>query len=111
MSFLKSFLASCLGTLVALGVLLFLGISIIASISAEKAVAVSDDSVLHLRLEAPMTELEIDDPLAELFPSATDQSLGLLRLKEVIRYATTDSKIKGIYLNTRFLMTGTASLQ
>ncbi|MDZ4714623.1 MAG: signal peptide peptidase SppA [Cytophagales bacterium] len=111
MSFLKSFLASCLGTLVALGALLFIGITVIASLSDEKVVSVSDESVLHLRLEAPIAELEVDDPLADVFPSASNQSIGLLRLKEVIKYAKNDSKIKGIYLNTSMMMTGMASLQ
>ena len=111
MNFFKSFFASCLGTLAALIVLIFIGISVIASLSADKVVAVSDRSVLHLKLEAPMTELEIDDPLAELFPSAADQSLGLLRLMEVIQYAKTDPKIEGIYLNTSMLITGPASIQ
>lgn len=111
MSFLKSFFASCLGTFVALGLLIFVSASVIASLSDEKVVAVADHSVLHLRLEAPIAELELDDPLADLFPSATDQTLGLLRIKEVIAYAKTDPKIEGIYLNTSFLMTGMASLK
>ncbi len=111
MTFLKSFFASCLGTLVALAALIFIGISILTSLSDEKTVGIDDNSVLHLRLEAPVTELELDDPLAELFPAASEQSLGLLHMKEVIEYAKTDPKIKGIYLNTSFLMAGPASLQ
>ncbi len=111
MNFLKTFLASCLGTLVALALLVFLTIGFIAGLSDEKAVQVSDNSVLHLRLEAPITELELDDPLAEVFPAAADQSIGLLRLKQVIRHAKTDPKIEGIYLNTSMAMTGIASLK
>ena len=111
MNFFKTFFASCLGTLVALVLLVFIGVSVIASFSDETAVVVADGSVLHLRLEAPISELELEDPLAELFPAAADQTLGLIRLKQVIEYAKTDPKIKGIYLNTSFLMTGTASLQ
>ena len=111
MNFLKTFLASCLGTLVALALLVFLTIGFIAGLSDEKAVQVSDNSVLHLRLEAPITELELDDPLAEVFPAAADQSIWLLRLKQVIRHAKTDPKIEGIYLNTSMAMTGIASLK
>lgn len=111
MNFLKAFLASCLGTLVALILLLFLTIAFISGLSEDKAVTVGDNSVLHLRLEAPMTELELDDPLADAFPGAAEQSLGLLRIKQVIRHAKTDPKIQGIYLNTSMLMTGMASLQ
>ncbi len=111
MSFLKSFFASCLGTFVALGLLLLFVIFLIGSFSQEKTVVIGDNSVLHLRLEMPISEMELDDPLADLFPAAAEQTLGLLRIKEVIRYAKTDSKIKGIYLNTSRLMTGIASLQ
>ena len=111
MNFFKTFFASCLGTLVALVLLVLIGVFVIASFSDETAVVVAEGSVLHLRLEAPISELELEDPLAELFPAAADQTLGLIRLKQVIEYAKTDPKIKGIYLNTSFLMTGTASLQ
>ena len=111
MNFFKSFFASCLGTLVALIVLIFLGIGVIAVLSADSEVAVADNSVLHLRLEAPISELEVEDALAEIFPGAGDQTLGLMQLKQAIVFAKTDHKIKGIYLNTSFLMTGTATLQ
>lgn len=111
MNFLKTFLASCLGTLVALALLVFLTIAFIAGLSDEKAVQVADNSVLHLRLDAPITELELDDPLAEVFPGAAEQSLGLLRIKQVIRHAKTDPKIEGIYLNANMVMTGIASLR
>lgn len=111
MNFLKTFLASCLGTLVALALLVFLTIAFIAGLSDEKAVQVADNSVLHLRLDAPITELELDDPVAEVFPGAAEQSLGLLRIKQVIRHAKTDPKIEGIYLNANMVMAGIASLR
>lgn len=111
MNFLKSFLASCLGSLVAIVLLIFLTIGLISGLSEEKVVQVADNSVLHLRLEAPITELELDDPLADVFPEVADQSLGLLRIRKVIERAKEDPKIEGIYLNTSMLMTGFASLQ
>ncbi len=111
MGFFKSFFASCLGTLVALALLVVICIGIISVISSESQVTVADGSVLHLKLEVPITELEVEDPFAEIFPGAGDQSNGLLQLKQAINHAKTDPKIKGIYLNTSFLMTGMASLQ
>ena len=93
MNFFKTFFASCLGTLVALVLLVLIGVFVIASFSDETAVVVAEGSVLHLRLEAPISELELEDPLAELFPAAADQTLGLIRLKQVIEYAKTDPKI------------------
>lgn len=111
MNFLKTFLASCLGTLIAIALLILLTIGFIAGLSEEKAVQVTENSVLHLRLEAPITELELDDPIADVFPGAAEQSYGLLKIKEVIRHAKSDPNIEGIYLNTGMVMTGIASLQ
>lgn len=111
MNFFKAFFASCLGTIVALALLIALALGFIAGLSDEKVVQIADGSVLHLRLEAPITELELDDPFAEVFPDVADQSLGLLRIRQVIEEAKSDPKIEGIYLNTSMLMTGFASLQ
>lgn len=111
MNFFKAFFASCLGTIVALALLIALTFGFIAGLSDEKVVQIADGSVLHLRLEAPITELELDDPFAEVFPEVADQSLGLLRIRQVIEEAKSDPKIEGIYLNTSMLMTGFASLQ
>ena len=111
MNFFKAFFASCLGTVAALALLIFLCFGMIAVLSGNGEVAIADNSVLHLKLEAPITELEVEDPLAEIFPGAGDQGFGLLQLKQTIKYAKTDSKIKGIFLNTSHVSTGMASLQ
>ena len=110
MAFLKSFFASCLGTLVALVVLILLGIVVISALTNEKDVEITDSSVLHLKLESPISEQEVEDPLSELFPGAGDQSIGLIQLKQVIDNAKTDSKIKGIYLDINYLQAGISTV-
>jgi len=110
MGFFKSFFASCLGTLVALVVLIFLGVAILSSVASESQVVISDNSVLHLKLESPITEQEVEDPLSELFPGAGDQSIGLIQLKQAIEFAKTDDKIKGIYLNISYLQAGISTV-
>lgn len=110
MSFLKSFFASCLGTVVALGVLILVGILILSLVASEKEVVITDNSVLHLRLESPITEQEVEDPLSELFPGAGNQSIGLIQLKQAIETAKTDNKIKGIYLNINYLQAGISTV-
>ncbi len=110
MGFLKSFFASCLGTLVALVVLILLGIVVISLVTSEKAVEITDSSVLHLKLESPITEQEVEDPLSELFPGAGDRSIGLIQLKQAIDNAKTDSKIKGIYLDINYLQAGISTV-
>jgi protease-4 len=112
MSFLKSFFASCLGALVAMILLVILGIGVLVSIqSAGTEEVIADNSVLHLKLEAPISELEVDDPVADVFPGAGENSYGLLQIKQAIRNAKDDPKIKGIYLNTSMLMSGIATIQ
>jgi protease-4 len=109
---MKTFFSSCLGTVV--GLLLFLGLCLVflvGSVNSETEVAISDNSVLAIRLDKPITELELEDPLAEVFPGSIDESIGLIQLKQAILDAKNDSKIKGIYLNAPFVITGFASLQ
>jgi protease-4 len=105
MGFLKNFFSSCLGALVALILFTILLFAFIARVAEESPTLVDDNSVLHLKLNAPITELEIDDPVAELLPSG-QPNIGLIQLKQAIANAKTDSKIKGIYLNSGMLMTG-----
>ncbi len=112
MNFLKTFLASLLA-LVAFSMLsvVFL-IMIFGSLSSEEKVVLSSKSVLHLRLDAEITEQHTENPFAGLpIPGGDVQNIGLLNLKESIRYAKTDPKIEGIYLNVSFPMAGFATLE
>ncbi len=70
---------------------------------------VEDNSVLHLKLDAALSEMEADNPLEGLpIPGATDSPIGLLKLKSVIQHAAGDAKIKGIYLDVSVFMGGYA---
>lgn len=111
MSFFKSFFASCLGTLVALVVLIFLSFVFLASLTAENVVVIQENSVLHLKLDKPIAELELEDPLADVFPGSVSENHGLVQLKQAIKAAKTDSNIEGIYLNATYVMGGFATLK
>jgi protease-4 len=111
MNFFKAFLASCLGSLVAFIVLGFLIVSIfigvITSLSnTDTLTTVKDNSVLHLKLDVPITEAEIEDPLEGLPIPGAVSSIGLLPLKRILEHAKTDPKIKGIYLDLSMFMAG-----
>ncbi|GHN03142.1 signal peptide peptidase SppA [Cytophagales bacterium WSM2-2] len=114
MNFLKAFLASCLGSLVALVVatILLFGFfsAAVSSFSSDNTVvSVEDNSVLHLKLDNPMTELEVENPFEGLpIPGAEESSIGLLSLKTSIANAKTDPAIKGIYLEVSFFQGGYA---
>jgi len=111
MGFFKSFFASCLGTLVALIALFILMIAFLSALTSENQIVVSDNSVLHLKLDAPITEQEFDDPISEIYPQIGNQSIGLIQLKQVLKNAKTDPKISGIYLNASELTTGFSSVE
>jgi len=97
---MKNFLTSCAGTIVGMLILFFLFIGYLISVASfEKPVVVDDGSVLHIKLDKPITELEVEEPLANLVPGTGNESIGLVQLRNAIRYAKTDDKIKGIYLN------------
>jgi protease-4 len=115
MNFFKSFLASCLGSLVAMVALVFLCIFMVSALSTGLSdgaiVPLTEDGILHLKLEAPISEIEFENPLAEYLPGVDEPSLGLIQIKQCIDHAKNDPHIKGIYLNTSFFMTGVAGLQ
>jgi protease IV len=120
MNFFKTFLASCLGSLVAFVALFVIVIVIISGIvaglvgsaSSGEKVIVSDNSVLYLNLDAQITEQQAENPLAGLpLPGGDVSNVGLLQLKETIKNAKTDSKIKGIYLSVSMPMAGFATLE
>lgn len=118
MNFFKTFLASCLGSLVALIALFFiltmLMVGAVAGLvgGADEQVIVSDKSVLHLNLDVQVTEQQAENPFAGLpFPGAEPSTVGLLPLKQAVENAKTDSKIEGIFLNVSYPMTGFATLE
>ncbi len=110
MAFVKNILSSCLGVTIAFFLISGLGILLVSILSSEKEVSVSENSVLQLKLNVPIAEMEVEDPVAELFPGAGEQRIGLIQLKQVITHAKSDDHIKGIYLNISHLMTGIATV-
>lgn len=117
MNFFKTLLASCLGSLIALVVLFFLAIGFfsaaVSSLSTDdKVVEVADKSVLHLKLNVPITEIDIENPLEGLpLPGAEEVGIGLLPLKSAIAHAKTDPAIEGIYLEVSSFEGGYATAQ
>src|SRR4051812_27552022 len=99
MNFFKIFFASLLALIIftVLGILIVIGMA--SSLAEEKEVVVEENSVLHLKLDGPVSELQKENPLAGLPIIGSDaQNVGLIQLKQSIEHAKTDAKIKGIYL-------------
>lgn len=110
MGFVKNFFASCLGALVALMLVFIFVIFFFASLTSDEVKVISDKSVLHLKLDVPITELEADDPFEDLLPGAS-KNIGLMQLKRMLAHAKSDSKIHGILLEADITFAGTATLQ
>lgn len=116
MSFGKAFLSSCLGALTAMIVFFFLSIFLISAMvsafSDDKKVVLEENSVLHLNLDAQITEMQQENPLAGLpIPGADVRKIGLLQLKQAIAHAKDDDKIKGIYLEVSRPMAGFSTIE
>src|SRR5690606_21499235 len=116
MSFGKAFLTSCLGAAAAMIIfflfVVFFFTALVGSMKEEKKVAVGDKSVLHLELDAQISEMDIENPLAGLpVPGGDVKHIGLISLKEAIRKAKDDDKIEGIYLDITQSTTGFSTLE
>ena len=113
MSFGRAFFSSCLGAFVALIVFVIVififFIGLIAQVSSEKEVVIQNNSVLYLKLDAQITELQYENPLAALANEVP--RIGLLQLKQAIEHAKSDEKIKGIYLEVGYPMAGFSTIE
>ncbi len=113
MKFLKlvftSFFGLCLFFLLAA---VFLAIS--ASFSSSDGIKVKNNSILHLKLEAPIVDRSIDNPLANFNPVTMESiaQIGLYQTLNSIQAAKTDDKIKGIFIEpATFIEAGMATVE
>ena len=112
MKFLRNVLATIVGLFLFFFLIVVIMVAVASMASEEKITSIDDNSVLDLKLNRPISERESNNPLENIgiFPGAQDGGIGLVQLKEVINHAKTDNKIKGIYLETPFMMAGFATL-
>lgn len=111
MNFLKTFLAALLALVIfsIIGIFIFFGW--IGAMTAEKPVDVKENSVLHLKLDATFTELQKENPFEGLPIAGEEASIGIIHLKQAIRKAKEDDRIKGIFLEVSFPAAGFSTLK
>lgn len=113
--FFKFVFASMVGFLISSLVIIFILVASIAVIvgGAKDNVEVKDNTLLHINLNLPITERSSSSPLDDLNfgPINGDKKLGLNDILASIKAAKEDSKIKGIYLDVSYLMTGYATIE
>ena len=110
MSFLKNVFATIVGLILFVGLSIGLLMVTIMASSGDELPTVKNNSVLYLPLSGVIVEQEVENPLAEVFGDETSQ-LGLIAAINAIRAAKEDDKIKGIYIETKYIGASFSSLQ
>jgi protease-4 len=120
-SFFKTVLASALGALIAMTVTSVLSIvitiGIIAAMTAsasKKVTIVAPNSILSIKLDRPVVDRATNNPLDRLENfdfSGKGAAVGLNQLLRGIKAASTDTNIKGIYLDVSNLQAGIATIE
>jgi protease IV len=114
-NFLKYTLASILGFIIAsvLGFLILIGIVSALVSSSEKTTVIADNSVLELKLSAPVVDRSVNDPFQDLdfMGFSGNKKIGLDELLSAIKKSKDESKIKGILLRVDQVPSGYAVLE
>ncbi len=105
--------ASMLGVFLAIGisvvVFLIVIFAMISSASKEKDVAIQKNSVLHIKLDEPISERTSNNPV--LRHLSISNEMGLNDILANIRKAKTDDNIRGIYLELSEIPSGFATIE
>ena len=102
-TFFKIVFGSCLGTILAM-VLLLVIVASIGFMGAEKE-SISSNSVLKLEFKNPIPE-KTNNVALEPYSFENPNALGLRRILYLIDQAANDDKIEGILLNTKDIQMG-----
>ncbi len=101
MTFWKTVWATLVGNIIAsiIGTLLTVAViaAIIGALTSSEDVSMENESILKIRLENSFTERGLDTPTFD-FDGAEDR-IALRDLERVLRFAKTDERIEGVYLN------------
>ncbi len=113
MNFVKTMLATMLGsfiTIVVLSVILFAIVAGIAlAATADNEVSISSKTVLYLNLNKPIVDRAPKMPFM-FDPMGSGDVIGLNDILKNISKAREDENIRGVYLNTENIVTGIATL-
>ncbi|GAB3930390.1 signal peptide peptidase SppA [Mucilaginibacter myungsuensis] len=116
--FFKYVLATVVGIVISSVLLFIVGIGILMAIvasatSGDKTVEVASNSVLHVSFKAPIPERTPNNPFAGLGLFGMDENkvIGLNDVLANIKKARNDDKIKGIYLDESYMMSGQATTE
>ncbi len=109
-SFLTYTLATVVGIVIAVLVLVFIGVGMVSGLTSSKApeTVVDDNSVLLLDLNGTLCERVEENPI-DLLLGADYESYGLDDILSAIRKAKENDRIKGIYIKATLFSASSAS--
>ncbi len=112
MKFLRTLLATIVGLFVFTFLMFFLLAMIASSGTDEKIANIKDNAVIHLKLNKQILEREVVNPFEgiPMFSDFKDGGIGLMELKQAIDHASEDDKVKGILLETPYVMAGLSTI-
>lgn len=99
-----NFIASIIGTLITIGIIA----AIVAALSSGEDVSMENESILKIKLENSFTERGLDEPSFNL--DGAEDRIALRDLERVLRFAKTDERIEGVYLNIGAMQAAPAML-
>jgi len=111
MKFFKTFLASTLGTLLAIFILFIIGFIMIISSSKEPEPYIRDNTVLKLNISGNIPGRTIINPFDEFIRKKIGDHVSLESLKKNLKKAAVDDHIKGVWLNINFVSAPWSTLQ
>ncbi|MCE2787891.1 MAG: signal peptide peptidase SppA [Bacteroidota bacterium] len=105
--FFKMLLASVLGVIISSFILILILVGIAASIASsakDDEADISENSILQLNLSYDIPERTSDNPFGNFDPISMESKnpIGLHDIVKSIKYASTDDRIKGIYMKVDF---------
>ncbi len=113
---MKAFFVNLLATLTGLflfsiiGFFILIGIVGVLASAGDEVPEVKEQSVLYMPLSGVLVEQVVENPF-EQFAGNNSAQLGIREVIKAIEAAQTDEKIKGIYIESKFLQGSMASLQ
>jgi protease IV len=114
-SFLKYLLASILGVIIGSVLLFVLTLIILSGIMAsqDKPAKIDENSVLQLKLNVPIHDRKNNLPILvyNITSFSTDNQMGLNDILANVKNATTDDRIKGIFLDLTRIDAGIATVE
>jgi protease-4 len=112
MTFWKTVWATLVGNIIAsiIGTLLTVAViaAIIGALSSSDGVSMENESILKIKLENSFTERGLDTPSFNL--DGAEDRIALRDLERVLRFAKSDERIEGVYLNIGAIQAAPAML-